>query len=117
MRAVCRIGWRSSRRPATCTWREFNAQANQLVRLFRKRGLAGRAMALRCSPTTARSSRIAWAATQRAGLRLTAVNWHQSPELIAYVVDNCDAQGADRQRRGSLAGATEAARSSRTSWS
>jgi long-chain acyl-CoA synthetase len=28
----------------------------------------------------------------RAGLRLTPVNWHQSAEVIAYVVDNCDAR-------------------------
>jgi long-chain acyl-CoA synthetase len=34
----------------------------------------------------------AWAATQRCGLRVTAVNWHQSPEVIAYVIDNCDAR-------------------------
>ncbi len=73
------------------TWKEFNAQANQLVRLLRRRGIQsgdGVALLAHNSPEFA----VVWAATQRAGLRLTAVNWHQSPELIAYVVDNSDAR-------------------------
>jgi long-chain acyl-CoA synthetase len=73
------------------TWREFNAHANQLVRVLRKRGLQpgdGVALLAHNGPEFAE----VWAATQRAGFRLTAVNWHQSAELIAYVVDNCDAK-------------------------
>lgn len=73
------------------TWREFNDRANQLVRLFRRHGLQpGDAVALLAhnGPEFAE----VWAATQRAGFRLTAVNWHQSPEIVAYVVDNCDAR-------------------------
>lgn len=73
------------------TWREFNDRANQLVRLFRRHGLKpGDAVALLAhnGPEFAE----VWAATQRAGFRLTAVNWHQSPEIIAYVVENCDAR-------------------------
>ena len=72
------------------TWAEFNAKANQLVRVFRSQGLQvgdGVALLAHNGPEFA----IVWAATQRAGLRLTAVNWHQSPELVAYVVDNSDA--------------------------
>mgnify|MGYP001184959284 FL=1 len=89
------------------TWREFNARANQLVRLFRQRGLAsgdGVALLAHNGPEFAE----VWAATQRAGLRLTAVNWHQSAELIAYVVDNCDAKALIASGRF-VAGAIEAA--------
>jgi long-chain acyl-CoA synthetase len=73
------------------TWREFNARANQIVRVFRERGLKpgdGVALLAHNGPEFAE----VWAATQRAGLRLTAVNWHQSPKIIAYIVDNCDAR-------------------------
>lgn len=92
------------------TWAEFNARANQLVRLFRRRGLqSGDAVALLAhnGPEFAE----VWAATQRSGLRLTAVNWHQSPEVIAYVVDNCDAKALIASGRF-VAGATEAAKAS-----
>jgi len=90
------------------TWAEFNAQANRLVRVFRRRGLqAGDGVALLAhnGPEFA----IVWAATQRSGLRLTAVNWHQSPELVAYVVDNSDARALVASGRF-VAGATEAAK-------
>ncbi|MEQ1784572.1 MAG: AMP-binding protein, partial [Hyphomonadaceae bacterium] len=55
------------------TWAEFNAKANQLVRVLRKYGLQsgdGVALLAHNGPEFA----IAWAATQRSGLRLTAVN-------------------------------------------
>jgi long-chain acyl-CoA synthetase len=73
------------------TWRQLNERANRLVRAFRKRGLRsgdGVALLAHNGPEFAE----VWAATQRSGLRLTAVNWHQSAELVAYVVDNCDAK-------------------------
>jgi long-chain acyl-CoA synthetase len=73
------------------TWKQLNDRANQLVRLFRRRGLQpgdGVALLAHNGPEFAE----VWAATQRAGFRLTAVNWHQSPEIIAYVVENCDAR-------------------------
>jgi acyl-CoA synthetase (AMP-forming)/AMP-acid ligase II len=66
------------------TWREFNARANQIVRVFRERGLQpgdGVALLAHNGPEFAE----VWAATQRAGLLLTAVNWHQSPEIIGPV--------------------------------
>jgi long-chain acyl-CoA synthetase len=91
----------------TLTWREFNARANQLVNLLRKRGVQpgdGVALLAHNGPEFAE----VWAATQRAGFRLTAVNWHQSPELIAYVIDNCDAKALIASGRF-VAGATEAA--------
>lgn len=90
------------------TWRDFNARANQLVRLFRKRGLQpgdGVALLAHNGPEFAE----VWAATQRSGLRLTAVNWHQSPEIIAYVVDNCDAKALVASARFAV-GAIEAAK-------
>jgi long-chain acyl-CoA synthetase len=73
------------------TWRSLNERANQLARIFRAGGLVpGDSVALLAhnGPEFAE----VWAATQRAGLRLTAVNWHQSAETIAYIVDNCDAR-------------------------
>ncbi|MEY4784063.1 MAG: long-chain-fatty-acid--CoA ligase, partial [Pseudomonadota bacterium] len=73
------------------SWKQLNEQANRMVRLFRRRGLQvgdGVALLAHNGPEFA----VVWAATQRSGLRLTAVNWHQTPEVIAYVVDNCDAR-------------------------
>src|SRR5262245_40189624 len=70
------------------TWGELNARANQLVRALRKRGLQpGDAVALLAhnGPEFVET----WAAVMRSGFRITAVNWHQSPELVAYVADNC----------------------------
>jgi long-chain acyl-CoA synthetase len=90
------------------TWKELNDRANQLARLFRRRGLkAGDGVALLAH--NAPEFVETWAACQRAGLRLTAVNWHQSPELVAYVTDNCDARALVASARFQ-AGATEAAR-------
>ena len=66
------------------TWAEFNAKANQLVRVLRKHGLQsgdGVALLAHNGPEFA----IAWAATQRSGLRLTAVNAHQATDLIPLV--------------------------------
>src|SRR5262245_57121727 len=73
------------------TWRELSERANQLARALRRRGLEpGDSVALLAhnGPEFVET----WAAVQRAGFRLTAVNWHQSAELAAYVVDNCDAK-------------------------
>lgn len=88
------------------TWKEFNERANQLVRVFRRHQLKpgdGVALLAHNGPEFAE----VWAATQRSGLRLTAVNWHQSAELIAYVVDNCDARAIVASGRF-VAGAAEA---------
>jgi len=88
------------------TWRELNERANKLARAFRTAGLkSGDAVALLAhnSPEFIE----VWAATQRAGLRLTAVNWHQSAELVGYVVDNCDAKALMASGRF-VEGATQA---------
>ena len=75
----------------TVTFAELNARANQLARAFRARGLErGDGVAL----MSANHSEFAevLAATRRAGLRLTTVNWHLTPEEAAYIVDDCDAK-------------------------
>jgi long-chain acyl-CoA synthetase len=90
------------------TWAELNHRVNQVARLFRERGLkTGDAVALLAH--NAPEFVEAWAACQRAGLRITAVNWHQSNEIVAYVVDNCDAKALVASGRF-VAGATEAAK-------
>jgi len=75
----------------TLTFGELNARANQLVYRLRLAGLrAGDAVALVCS------NRLEFAvvrfATHRAGMRLTPVNWHLSPQEIYYIVENCEAR-------------------------
>ncbi len=90
------------------TWAELNANINRLVRALRRAGLtSGDAVALLAhnSPEFVET----WAACQRAGFRLTAVNWHQSAELAAYVIDNCDARALITSARFATA-ALEAAR-------
>jgi long-chain acyl-CoA synthetase len=90
------------------TWLELNRRANRLVRVFRERGLKpgdGVALLAHNGPEFVE----VWAAVQRSGLRLTAVNWHQSAELIAYVVDNCDAKALVASGRF-VPGASEAAK-------
>jgi long-chain acyl-CoA synthetase len=89
------------------TWAQLNARVNQIARAYQRAGLkSGDAVALLAhnSPEFVE----AWAATQRVGLRVTAVNWHSSAEIIAYVVDNCDAKVLVSSARFSAA-ATEAA--------
>jgi long-chain acyl-CoA synthetase len=84
------------------TWAELNARANQLARVFRKAGLVnGDSVALLAhnSPEFVET----WAACQRAGLRITAVNWHSSAEIVAYVIDNCDAKALVASARFSAA--------------
>ncbi|MEZ5939176.1 MAG: AMP-binding protein [Hyphomonadaceae bacterium] len=95
---------------STRTWRELNARANQLARAFRSAGLkTGDSVALLAHNSAEFVE--TWAATQRAGLRLTPVNWHQSPDTVAYIVDNCDARAMVASARFAEA-AIEAARRS-----
>ncbi len=92
------------------SWRELNARANQLARAFRKHGLqAGDGVAILAH--NAPEFVEAWAATQRAGLRVTAVNWHQSANLVAYVVDNSDARALVASSRFAPAAVEAAGRS------
>ena len=86
-----------------------NANANRLVRLLRARGLrAGDGVALVCS------NRVAFievfVATQRAGLRLTPVNWHLTADEIGYIIADCEAKAVIAEARAPVAAAmTQAA--------
>ena len=73
------------------TFEELNARANQLARALRARGLrAGDGVALLCS-NRAEFAEV-YAATRRAGLRLTPVNWHLGADEAAYIVRDSDAR-------------------------
>jgi long-chain acyl-CoA synthetase len=70
---------------------ELNARANQAARALRRAGLGrGDGVALVCRNRTEFAE--VFFATQRAGLRLTPVNWHLTPEEIAYVVADSGAK-------------------------
>ncbi len=76
---------------ATRTWSQLDQRANQLASRFRAAGLGvGDAVALLAHNSVEFIE--TWAACQRAGLRLTPINWHQKPEIIGYILDNCDAR-------------------------
>jgi long-chain acyl-CoA synthetase len=75
----------------TVTFAELDDRVNRLVRALRTRGIgAGDAIVL-IAP-----NRTEWvetfAAAQRAGLRLTPVNWHLGPDEAEYIVRDCDAR-------------------------
>ncbi|HEV3452630.1 MAG TPA: AMP-binding protein [Acidimicrobiia bacterium] len=81
----------------TRTFGELNARANQLARALRRRGLStGDAVALLCPNRPEFVEAVA--AGQRAGLRLTTVNWHLTADEAGYIVEDCDARAviADR---------------------
>jgi long-chain acyl-CoA synthetase len=73
------------------TFGELNARANQVARALRRLGLeAGDGVALLC-PNRAEFAEVG-AACQRAGWRLTTVNWHLTANEAGYIVDNCKAR-------------------------
>jgi long-chain acyl-CoA synthetase len=75
----------------TATFSSLNAQANRLARALRRRGLAaGDGVALVCGNRAEFASVLY--ATQRAGLRLTPVNWHLTGGEAAYLVGDCRAR-------------------------
>ena len=70
---------------------ELNAQANRLVRVLRGAGLqSGDGVALLCINRPEFVETVV--ACQRAGFRMTPVNWHLTPAEVAYIVDNCEAK-------------------------
>lgn len=80
------------------TFDELNARANRLTRALRARGLrAGDAVALLCSNRCEFAE--VYAATRRAGFRLTPVNWHLNAEEAAYVVRDSDARALIAEAR------------------
>ena len=73
------------------TFAELDANANRLARALRARGLVpGDAVALLAGnrPEFVET----WLACQRAGYRLTPVNWHLTADEVAYIVDDCEAK-------------------------
>jgi len=70
---------------------ELNAQANRLVTVLRSAGLRpGDGVALLCINRPEFVETVL--ACQRAGFRMTPVNWHLTPAEVAYIVDNCEAR-------------------------
>lgn len=93
------------------TFDELNQHANQLARALRARGLGeGDAVALVCSNRPEFVEVLA--ATQRAGFRITPINWHLTGDEMGYIVDNCEARVffADARFADAAAGATRHAR-------
>lgn len=73
------------------TFAELNANANRLARALRSRGLAaGDSVALLCT-NQPEFVEVVYAC-QRAGFRLTPINWHLTGGEAQYIVDNCQAQ-------------------------
>jgi len=73
------------------TFAELDANANRLAHALRGRGLvAGDAVALLAGNHPVFVETVL--ACQRAGYRLTPVNWHLTAEEAAYIVDDCEAK-------------------------
>lgn len=73
------------------TWAELDARANQLARVLQAAGIGvGDGVAVLAPNTPEFVETVV--ACLRIGARMTPVNWHQSDETIAYVVDNCEAK-------------------------
>jgi long-chain acyl-CoA synthetase len=87
----------------THSFGEVNANANRIVRLMRQAGLAaGDSVALACSNRAEFVGVLA--ATKRAGLRITPVNWHLTADEIAYIVADCEAKALFAEDRIAAAG-------------
>jgi long-chain acyl-CoA synthetase len=94
------LAWWARRKPAAPaivapagdrTFAQLNGRANQVVRSLRRLGLrAGDGVALLCH-NRAEFAEVA-AACQRAGWRLTTINWHLTPDEAGYIVDDCEAK-------------------------
>jgi long-chain acyl-CoA synthetase len=73
------------------TFGELNANANRLVRALRTRGIReGDSVAIVCSNRPDFAEAVH--ACLRAGLRYTPVNWHLTPNEVAYIVNDCGAK-------------------------
>jgi long-chain acyl-CoA synthetase len=77
---------------------ELNAAANRFARLLQSRGLVvGDAVAVLCSNRPEFVEVLT--GCQRAGFRVTPINWHLTGEEAGYIVANCEAKAfvADAQ--------------------
>ena len=73
------------------TFAQLDAEANQLARAWRARGLAGGDAVAAMISNRAEFATVL-AAAQRTGLRFTPINWHLTADEAAYIVDNCEAK-------------------------
>jgi long-chain acyl-CoA synthetase len=88
------------------TYAELDARANQLVRALRARGLdADDGVALICANRPEFAEVLA--ACQRAGLRMTPINWHLTGDEAGYIAADCGAAAliADERLAESATGA------------
>jgi long-chain acyl-CoA synthetase len=91
---------------------ELNARSNQLVRALRGLGLAAGDGVAIVSHNRPEFAELQFACL-RGGFRLTPVNWHGTPDEIAYIVEDCEARGlvVDANLPEAAARALERARS------
>ena len=94
------VAWWAARTPTRAavvspygerTFAALSGRANRLARALRRRGLgSGDAVALLCTnrPEFAET----WTACQRAGFRLTPINWHLTGAEAGYIVGDCEAK-------------------------
>ena len=74
----------------TRTFAELDRAANRVARALRTHGVgAGDGVALLCGNRPEFAE--VYFACQRAGLRLTPINWHLSADEVAYIVEDCEA--------------------------
>ena len=87
---------------------ELDAEANRLVRALRRRGLAdGDGVAAMIANRA--EFAVVYAATQRAGLRFTPINWHLTADEVTYIVDDSEARAFIADARYSVVAATAGA--------
>jgi long-chain acyl-CoA synthetase len=73
------------------TFNQLNANANRLARALRARGLqTGDGVALMSANRPEFAETLA--AVQRAGWRVTTINWHLTGDEAGYIVDDCGAK-------------------------
>ncbi len=76
--------------PMTLTYAELDARVNRLVRYLRAEGLAVDDAIAIVAPNSAEWVEV-YAAAQRAGLRITPVNWHLGLDEARYIIEDCGA--------------------------
>jgi long-chain acyl-CoA synthetase len=92
------------------TFAQLNANANRLARALRASGLrAGDSVALMVSNRPEFAEALA--AANRAGLRLTTINWHLTGEEVSYIASDCEAKAFIADARFAVAATDAAARS------
>jgi long-chain acyl-CoA synthetase len=73
------------------TYAALDAGSNRLAQLFHARGLRFGDHIAVCLENSPRFLEVCWAA-QRSGLVYTAINYHLTPDEVAYIVADCDAR-------------------------